>query len=347
MKILKSNSFINESQNHKITYFNEDKPIKIGGRKAPSGGRKKLEKFGNSHWDIIENIIETPKVEKDLSKYNFDNENLEFIGIQTTETGLDFMVFETGGDWEAELYFFIYWDGKDFRGYVPTRGNAINTLNKFAFGNGEDETINGVNGDKVYFDTYGIPYDYDPEYECVEFDDYSDYTSLDMCIDEFTARVVVNGSHHYTPKTKVLQGKFNVPKSTKSSIKSTKTDEISTSKVKEIRVWYDIVPFNYIGKKAMCFVFSTDGNTISTDINFNKIIADSISWTLSQQSSGIAVLSDIEVGKYAVFMVNMERKPFNYSPVTLMAMERFMEKEFPVWKRFKFKGTIMNITEPM
>lgn len=91
-----------------------------------------------------------PKVEKDISKYDFDLENLDYIDTRTTSTGLDFIIFEAGGDWEFPLYFFVYYDGKDMRGYVPTRGNCMNISNKAAFKNGEDIEYKGMNGDLAY-----------------------------------------------------------------------------------------------------------------------------------------------------------------------------------------------------
>ena len=45
-----------------------------------------------------------------------------------------------GGDWEIPVLFFIYWDGKKFRGYIPTKGNTFNRKEKRSLGNrGDDE----------------------------------------------------------------------------------------------------------------------------------------------------------------------------------------------------------------
>lgn len=345
--IKRIDEMVNDNTNNGITYFNEDKPIKIGGRKAPKGGREKLEYvIDDDQWKMIDNIVENPKVEKDLSKYNFDNENLEYIGIQTTETGLDFMVFETGGDWEDILYFFVYWDGKGYRGYVPTRGNAVNTLNKSAFGNGEENTVNGVNGDKLYFDTYGIPYEYDQEGDYVDVDDLSDYRNLDMCIDEFTARVEVEGAPHYTPKTQV-RGNYKVKK-VKPAQKAKDIEDVIDDVVDEPapmvgidiaeingkNIWYDIVPFDYNGKtNRFCLVLSNDGKTISSDEDFNGKVTDIISIFLRLNKNGNDdTIIEVERGRYVLEMFN---KTLSYDKETERMFDEFIEKMLPSWKRFQ------------
>jgi len=86
----------------------------------------------------------TKTVEKDLAKVDFDTENLEaergegyagcdLAGFHTY--GLTFLGVTAGGDWECPLFFIIYWDGKQLRGYIPTAGNSWNTDNKKAYGN--------------------------------------------------------------------------------------------------------------------------------------------------------------------------------------------------------------------
>jgi len=46
-----------------------------------------------------------------------------------------------GGDWEEPVAFVIYWDGKDFRGYVPTDGNSFDIASKAAIGSAPSGAI--------------------------------------------------------------------------------------------------------------------------------------------------------------------------------------------------------------
>jgi hypothetical protein len=90
------------------------------------------------------------KVRKDIGKVEFDFENYEFepdnayagsgpiVGWRTHENGLPYFGVIAGGDWELPVFFIVYWDGKELRGYVPTDGNTWNTDTKKAYGNGEN-----------------------------------------------------------------------------------------------------------------------------------------------------------------------------------------------------------------
>jgi hypothetical protein len=55
------------------------------------------------------------------------------------DSGVPALFVHAGGDWEYPICFLIYWDGKTFRGYVPTKGQAYNKKQKAAIGN-YDET---------------------------------------------------------------------------------------------------------------------------------------------------------------------------------------------------------------
>lgn len=85
----------------------------------------------------------TPTIEKDLSKVNFDMEN---VMDETDDTHLGYQMIgnlavyalEAGGDWEFPVYFIIYSDGKKLRGYIPKDGNAWNYDTKQALGNDEE-----------------------------------------------------------------------------------------------------------------------------------------------------------------------------------------------------------------
>ena len=88
-------------------------------------------------------------ISKDLSKINFDGENIlgwskselndhEELGLHTLSNGLTFYGFEIGGDWEFPVYVIIYFDGKELRGYIPTKGNVFDKKYKQAYGNSEN-----------------------------------------------------------------------------------------------------------------------------------------------------------------------------------------------------------------
>lgn len=86
----------------------------------------------------------TTKIQKDLSKVQFDNENYDPCdeaghadGYLILDNGLAVFGVIQGGDWEWPLYYIIYFDGKHLRGYVPKNGNPWNTTTKTAYGNGD------------------------------------------------------------------------------------------------------------------------------------------------------------------------------------------------------------------
>ena len=165
--------------------LNPDFKVKAGGRFAPKGGKAKLDLLDeNYEKDIYLHIMlqDDPKlaqVRKDI-KYdvNFENVSLDHKG--TTKSGIDYLALLVNGDWEEPVAVFVYWDGKKYRGYVPTHGNAINTINKSAFGNDEDA---------------------DNEY-CTKYLGLKDYYGCDgcafglpinwgACLEEFETRLVV------------------------------------------------------------------------------------------------------------------------------------------------------------
>ncbi len=91
----------------------------------------------------------TPTVEKDLSKVEFDTENIDaedgyyenhrkVVGYHTLDNGFTFLGVIAGGDWEWPVFFCIYWDGSKLRGYIPTEGNLWNTDTNRAYGNDEE-----------------------------------------------------------------------------------------------------------------------------------------------------------------------------------------------------------------
>ena len=78
---------------------------------------------------------------KDLNKIKHDWENCDYIGdVHTTKSGVPYILGYFGGDWEEPILFMIYWDGKEFRGYIPKHGNCYNRDLNQAFGN-DDELV--------------------------------------------------------------------------------------------------------------------------------------------------------------------------------------------------------------
>lgn len=159
-----------------MCYINMDrKLIKNGGRKAIAISKedflKKLAQIHKKNKDYLSEVeegfnfdkfseedisysvlTELPKVAKDISKIIFDNENNyvnnsstplidernPLLGIHTLDNGLTFLGCMAGGDWESPIFFVIYHDGKDFRGYIPSYGNVYNLDFKTAFGSEQE-----------------------------------------------------------------------------------------------------------------------------------------------------------------------------------------------------------------
>ena len=86
------------------------------------------------------------KVEKDIKKVQFDFENWEIsggymgypCGYKMINPDFPVLFVNAGGDWETPICFIIYWDGKDLRGYVPSKGNIFNSITNTAFGSDEE-----------------------------------------------------------------------------------------------------------------------------------------------------------------------------------------------------------------
>lgn len=105
-------------------------------------------------WDmetiITYGIREDSTIHSDLKKIDFNRENLtitpdiyfegfnarqaeEWLGIHEWD-GLTVLGCLGGGDWEHPTAFVVYFDGKKFRGYVPTNGNSFDLASKAAIG---------------------------------------------------------------------------------------------------------------------------------------------------------------------------------------------------------------------
>jgi hypothetical protein len=58
----------------------------------------------------------------DFENMSLENEKETLIGLHTLYNGLTFLGITAGGDWEHPIFFIVYFDGKDFKPYVPKYG---------------------------------------------------------------------------------------------------------------------------------------------------------------------------------------------------------------------------------
>jgi hypothetical protein len=173
-----------------IIAYNDNKPVNTWDDLIVDHGSYKL-----FNYRALELMVElTPTVQKDLSKVKFDTENVEQddkpqgayqegityakfppMGFNTLPNGLALYGIYAGGDWEAPVYFIIYWDGKKLRGYIPTDGNPWNRTTKEAYGN--DEEDDAADCKKHFPDHDG------DDYSTLDFD-------ADKIVADITARIV-------------------------------------------------------------------------------------------------------------------------------------------------------------
>jgi len=140
-------------------YVNTEISVKKGGRNATKMSKddfiaKALEfesKYGEDYEsdefnenDFVNTIVwyalDNPesKLGKDFKGIEFDAENALSRGLESTKSSIPYIRAFAGGDWQYPLDFFIYHDGKQFRVYVPTKGNAYRKDIKRVFGDNED-----------------------------------------------------------------------------------------------------------------------------------------------------------------------------------------------------------------
>lgn len=105
----------------------------------------------------------TPKLDTDFQSVEFDCENVEgeagetyngsetIGGIRTLPNGMTYWGICAGGDWEVPVFFIIYWDGTELRGYIPYSGNSYNKIANQAYGNDEnsDDIDLKINSDTI------------------------------------------------------------------------------------------------------------------------------------------------------------------------------------------------------
>ncbi len=200
------------------------KLLKNGGRKATLISATELEAkiikrataldedTDDLHSAVAALVYNDSKIRKDLSKVDFDFENIDVgddgflsnTGFRKLENGFTYLLCAAGGDWETPVGFIIYWDGKSLRGYIPTLGNTFNLKYKCAFGSEEnhaddyDEVCDEIFDEFEYDDTFcgEPPYfvkmlkesstpleDYDGEYDL----------DLELFEEDIAHRIIIDG----------------------------------------------------------------------------------------------------------------------------------------------------------
>lgn len=137
-------------------------------------------RFCRHHLDFDE----MKAVRDDLAKIQHDEENLDAIDKIESSNGLTYLKCDVGGDWEAPMLFFLYWDGNKFRAYIPTYGNAFNRSTKTAFGNNDEEDLKFLKSQNPDFS----------DEELSKFIHNVGY-NVDACLKDFKARVTVKKSN--------------------------------------------------------------------------------------------------------------------------------------------------------
>lgn len=62
----------------------------------------------------------------DLSWINYDSENIDAFSSDIQHAkDVPYIIGEAGGDWEEPFMFIVYWDGTQFRAYIPWKGNCF------------------------------------------------------------------------------------------------------------------------------------------------------------------------------------------------------------------------------
>lgn len=140
-------------------------------------------KFGGTSYSPFKKALD------DFMKIEVDFENCDFQKIGVGSNGIPYAEVIFGGDWETPVMGFIYWDGKNFRGYLPTYGNSFNAKAKAAFGS---ESCH--NGPYTYTEDgvlKTVKFASDDEYclFCEKFE-CDIVANEDACIEDFSTRVV-------------------------------------------------------------------------------------------------------------------------------------------------------------
>ena len=152
-----------------------------------------------SPWGKNKNVPYLKKLYSDIweDKYKFNGENFDTRGdVKITKSGVPYIECYAGGDWECPVYVFIYFDGKDLRGYVPLKGNALCPATHGAFGNNND----GEDSEEIKWlmKEIGVHSMEDLPLKSNDID-----YNVKACLEDFEERLSVKGVYHFTPNEKL------------------------------------------------------------------------------------------------------------------------------------------------
>ena len=179
----------------------------------------------------------TTTIGKDFKGIRPDWENHDLYGGLRTVKGAPYVIMHVGGDWECPVAVFIYHDGKEFRCYIPKKGNVYREDLKICFGNWDADydsntkTYNDMikstkykkevpSDDKYAFDLLCKDGTFDKEKDADKMRGLARNLEPDYnkCIEDFTARVDVKPlkeSHNQDLYNKIM---LSVAKVVKKSI---------------------------------------------------------------------------------------------------------------------------------
>lgn len=129
-------------------------------------------------------------IKKDFKGISPDWENFDVVGGIRHVKGAPYITMYIGGDWENPICVMVYHDGKEFRCYVPKKGNVYREDTKRLFGN-NDET-----DDEYVFNQLVKQGDLkkeDKEKKCSGLS-YNINYDLNSCIEDFSERVELKES---------------------------------------------------------------------------------------------------------------------------------------------------------
>lgn len=75
--------------------------------------------------------------------------NLKLLGFHQLENGLSFLGCKSNKHLEGPIYFIIYSDGKQLRGYIPSEGNTYNYVFGTAFGREDSTKITKISKEEI------------------------------------------------------------------------------------------------------------------------------------------------------------------------------------------------------
>jgi hypothetical protein len=108
-----------------------------------------------------------PTMENDFKQVVFDFENVlatkedgphieGFTGLHEHPSGMVFYGAQAGGDWEHPVAFILYFDGEQYRAYIPRQGNTFNSKSMTAWGS-EDQSPLGEDYEFEEWDGEDLP----------------------------------------------------------------------------------------------------------------------------------------------------------------------------------------------